>query len=111
MKKIKKLVRPHGDSCGCPLTEERSPGLGCPCPTTKLWVDPQGGKIKVKKSKTVEILVDIYNGLTEDSKWKLINNYMKNDMWTTLWQNKETMEFKESIGVNPPSDPFTIKIN
>ncbi len=33
-------VRPHGENCGCPLTNERSPALGCPNPTAVLHIKP-----------------------------------------------------------------------
>jgi hypothetical protein len=33
-----KLVRPHGENCGCELTFAYSPALGCPNPTGKLEI-------------------------------------------------------------------------
>ncbi|MBN2617189.1 MAG: hypothetical protein JXR64_02615, partial [Spirochaetales bacterium] len=42
----KKLVKPHGDKCGCKKTKDYSPALGCPNPTSILHI---------KEAKKLEI--------------------------------------------------------
>ena len=58
---MRKLKRPHGKGCGCPLVKKASPALGCPNPTYKFYITD------------------------EPFKWtgELCSKCGKEDMWTT----------------------------
>jgi len=77
-------------------------------PTTKLHISNDGCVEILPPLTYIEISIDRFNELNSNSKWEMISHYLKNDMMTTLWRNKETKQLKEGIGNYPPSEKLNI---
>lgn len=59
--------------------------------------------------KQVSINIDRFNELTENSEWKLLNAYLRNYCYITLWKNKVDGEEIECIGTYPPQTRLNIQ--
>jgi len=73
-------------------------------PKTKLMV--RSGRVEVftpqKTLKTIKIPIEEYNRMN-NGEWELIDTYVKKDIETSLWKNRETGKELEILGNGPPS--------